>query len=70
MEMTKKELFELLNREKEYWERKYHITGYDKCVQVHGRLIEIERIKRLISKRDAYKYSCRYVPNIKGEFNV
>lgn len=68
--MTKKELFELLNREKEYWERKYHIAGYDKCVQVHGRLIEIERIKRLISKRDAYKYSCRYVPSIKGEFDV
>lgn len=68
--MDKKELFWLLNREKEYWEQKFCIVGYDKCVQVHGRLMEIDRLKRLINKREAYKYSCRYVPRNKGKFYV
>ena len=70
MEFTKQELFKMLNREKEYWERKFHIVGYDKCVQVHGRLIEIDRLKRLINNLGAYKYSCRYVPKNKGKFYV
>lgn len=70
-EFTKKELFEILNREKEYWNRKFHTETYDGMQRVHGRLIEIERIKRLITKRDAYKYSCRYVsPEEERGFNV
>jgi len=56
--MDKTEIYKILNKEKQYWETRYPKLPYEGMREVHGRLKEIERIKRLISKYpdDAYKY--------------
>ena len=56
--MEKKQIRAILNKEKKYWETKYPELPYEGMREVHGRLKEIDRIKKIISKypKEAYKY--------------